>query len=730
MHRRRRAASVGFLALAVFLTAPPAAPATPPAAAQAQLPQNVYLYPMGSFAQNAMMSSLAGIVNRTTHGEVLLSADNPAQPNPRFWLDQLKLSNPQTRSQVQDQPSWYLNHYKDKLSGYVLYDQSVNNQSINLASTIAGATGAIIVDPSTRLTAILSGLPQVADARNMTYASVYARYGNALNKDMLFHLDPGKDHLLRDYAILNKGFVCYTNPTALNPYAANQNHQGRIFGWGPSEVDLFTQASQNNQQVVPSDFSWSSSTTSQWKVPIARQKYHPPGNILTHGGRHYVAFVMSDGDNVQWLTNAFATDPRWFGSPHRGNFNMTWDFSPSLADMNPIAHNYLYNHAADGASKDSFIAAGGAGTIFPSQYPDIEALAASIGQSMAAGDLNVTSILDTSYNPVKLFPILDQPQVAGMMFKTYDNFYKGRNGAITWHKGKPIVSVKYSLWDGADTVRSIADALNASAHTDPIDDAASYSIVNVHPWSVSGPDGTGTGDPMSNLEQLVQWLDPNKVQVVGLEELMVQLRNHFGLPLPGAVINATWTRDASSDWGTTRTNWTGAMPNFIDATVNFGSAIGAARTVTVSAAMTAGTINFDSGVGYTLAGTHPITLDTSPGRAAAINVMRGCHAISAPLALAADTTITIAQPGSTLTVSNLQSSSARLTKAGPGMLIVNSVRTGRLSIEAGTVVVTSNGPAARVEHAGDHRRGRCLDRSFGSGQLRSWTALQQRIPSG
>jgi hypothetical protein len=36
---------------------------------------------------------------------------------------------------------------------------------------------------------------------------------------------------------------------------------------------------------------------------------------------------------------------------------------------------------------------------------------------------------------------------------------------------------------------------------------------------------------MSNLNQLVQWLDPTKVEVVTLEELMVHLRNNFGAPL-------------------------------------------------------------------------------------------------------------------------------------------------------------------------------------------------------
>ena len=301
----------------------------------------------------------------------------------------------------------------------------------------------------------------------MTYSQVYAQYGSQFNKDMLFHQDTTKNDQLRDYAVMNRGFMYYTNPTALDPYAAGQNHQGRIYGFGPNEFDLFSQASQNNQQVVASDWSWSNSTTSMWKVPLAKQQYHAPANVTTQPGKHYVAFVMSDGDNCQWLTGGFPTDPKWYGSPYRGNFNMTWDLTSTLGEMSPVAFNYLYAHASNGAHHDSFVSSGGAGLTFPSQYPDINGLVTSISQSMQSADQKVVSILDPTYDTSKLYPILDDPQVMGMMFKTYDSYYKGRDGALEFHNGKPILSVKYSLWDGADTALSIANALNAAPTATP-----------------------------------------------------------------------------------------------------------------------------------------------------------------------------------------------------------------------------------------------------------------------
>ena len=495
------------------------------------LPQTVYIWTLGSSSQNVMMASLAGIVNRNTHGELLLSPlVNRSLPNPVFWLDQLVAAHPEVGSQSESDPSFFIARYRSMLVGYVLYDRAVNAHSINMATSIAGVTDAIAVDPATLSYATAAGLSLIADTRTMTYSQVYAQYGSQFNRTMLFHHGTTFDETLRDYAVMNKGFVFYTDPTALNPYAASQDHQGRIYGWGTSEYDLFAQASQNNQQVVAGDYTWSGSTTAKWIVPLASQPNHAIANVVTEPSKHYVAFVMSDGDNVSSLTGAFATDPKWFGSAYRGNFDMTWDLTSTLAEVNPVAFNYYYQHASNGTHKDNFVSAGGSGTIFPSQYPDNAGLVASISQSMELADQKVVSILDGSYDTGTLYPILDDPQVMGMMFKTYDGAYKGRDGALDWHNGKPILSVKYSLWDGVQSARDIADALNASTHRDAAHDSESYSIVNVHPWSTLGPTGTGAGDPMSNLNQLVNWLDPTGVKVVTLEELMVHLRKNFGTP--------------------------------------------------------------------------------------------------------------------------------------------------------------------------------------------------------
>jgi hypothetical protein len=378
-----------------------------------------------------------------------------------------------------------------------------------------------MVDMSTLHYAKGAGLFMIADASTTDYLEAYSTYQREFDRTRLFYQAPTYNEVLRDYCVLNRGFMFYADPTELLPYVRGQESHGKIYGWGPSEHVLFRDASVHGQGVVASNWSWSSSTTAMWKVPLAKQTFHPSFEVPTKAGKHYVAFVMSDGDNVQVLTGGWATDPRWFGSPHRGNFTMNWDLTSSLAEMNSVAFNYYYRQAKKGPYIDSFVSASGGSTIFPSRYPDKAGLATTIESAMQLADHRTVSILDDSYDLPSLAPIVESETVLGMMFKTYDQFYKGRDGALDWHDGKPILSVKYSLWDGADNARSLAQALNRIPHQDAANDPQSFSIVNVHPWSTRGPDGRGEGDPMSNLDQLVRWLDKEKVNVVSLEEMMI-----------------------------------------------------------------------------------------------------------------------------------------------------------------------------------------------------------------
>src|SRR5207248_9970888 len=108
---------------------------------------------------------------------------------------------------------------------------------------------------------------------------------------------------------------------------------------------------------------------------------------------------------------------------------------------------------------------------------------------------------------------------------------------------------------------------------------------------------------------------------------------------------------------------------------------------------------------YTSSGAVTISIqgfNVAGGRVGAIHAVAGSHTISAPIALIDDTSISVPAQ-STLTVSNLQTSSVTITKSGPGTLAANNMRASMLNIVGGAVSILpgrSNSRTSRLQSLG------------------------------
>ncbi|MEQ8848269.1 MAG: GxGYxYP family putative glycoside hydrolase [Botrimarina sp.] len=444
--------------------------------------------------------------------------------DPEFWLDRHVENNPGTGVVWQSNPLWFIDRYKSQLNGYVLYDSA----TINQATSVAGATGALMVHESQLSSPIgpaltQAGLSQTADVRGRSADWVYDNY--SFNRDLIYRQQPNKAYQLRSHAVLNGGFVFDETGATRDRFLAGQNDHSLVLGWGyeNSEGEFFSSASQNNLMTVPADFLQSAASASRWEVDLPPRPAKASRDLVTNPNAHYVAFVMSDGDNAQWLTNDFATSDRWFGSPHRGDFPMTFDLTPALLDINPTALKHFYDQAAGDASEVSFVTAGGLGINYPSQLTDVQGFVDATVAGMQRVDHNVISVLDTAYDTRVLNALADRPEIDGVMFKTNSGGYADNGGALYFRGDTPVMSVRYTLWDGFSTPNDLVATLN-SAPRDPLTRGESYSIVNVHPWS-TGTAGGGLGDPMSNVDYIASNLGPG-VEVVTLDELFVHLSNN------------------------------------------------------------------------------------------------------------------------------------------------------------------------------------------------------------
>jgi T5SS/PEP-CTERM-associated repeat protein len=186
-----------------------------------------------------------------------------------------------------------------------------------------------------------------------------------------------------------------------------------------------------------------------------------------------------------------------------------------------------------------------------------------------------------------------------------------------------------------------------------------------------------------------------EVRSAGGAMTMVALNDGVFVPPPPS----NWNVDAGGNWSGAG-NWTGEVPDAAGAVAVFGNKTTAPRTVTVDVPVTLGRIDFASTPSYTIGGSQPIMLQAN-SIAEEINVTSGSHTIAAPVVLADDTSITVTQAASNLSITRtLKASDIDLTKAGAGTLTLNNVRAASLSINAGTVAMAPGGTDASTSVLG------------------------------
>ncbi|MFT3786228.1 MAG: PEP-CTERM sorting domain-containing protein [Tepidisphaeraceae bacterium] len=152
----------------------------------------------------------------------------------------------------------------------------------------------------------------------------------------------------------------------------------------------------------------------------------------------------------------------------------------------------------------------------------------------------------------------------------------------------------------------------------------------------------------------------------------------------------TWNVNADGNWSTAG-NWTGStVPNGASIKATLGSAINAARTVTLDVPVTLKAISFDNAAGYTVNGSNTLTINGNSS-IAALEVVSGSHTISAPVALVGPTRADIAA-GSTLSLTGTVTAAGQdVTKLGDGTLVMPATDSNSVSVNAGTLKLTGAG---------------------------------------
>lgn len=375
-----------------------------------------------------------GILNRPQPRVYLIFSSDD-----EYWLKQLAPSLPQTlTSQTGDAAlNILLEKYHVHIQGLIIYDPNLID-TINIATTLAGQRDGIVVSPE--LAQELQGLyalPVLADLRiyrwyNRLQAYLWAQKN--LLSDCSSHLVAGMSpnivNGLRSFLVATRTFVYWldTRRNVLDFSVGLRSEHTlaeRIYrsfapgtihlGWFIDEPSGVAMTSRAAIAVLASDFF---NNLEVWTALQLSNSIRPVPviadiDVKMAKDKVYVAFTMSDGDNLQYCQHRML---RLWRDSARGSVPLGWTISPVLLEAAPVMAQYYIDSATP---NDELIAGpSGAAYIFPSHWPtaSLSQFLQHTGELMQSMGLKTLSALDTDFLYNTRFPLLSKISLTGMSF--------------------------------------------------------------------------------------------------------------------------------------------------------------------------------------------------------------------------------------------------------------------------------------------------------------------------
>ena len=418
--------------------------------------------------------------------------------------------------------------------GYVLISDDPESEGAYVAVSVAAQLNAVVATESIENSVKNCELPILLDARDKDDKWLrQSEYFAKLNRKIAVEQPAGSAPKLVDYAVAAGAYFAYV------PSADKDAHTEKfaflepgavVYGWNSvlGEIDTVASFASLNVCLVPADHAYNLSTLSGFRREMLTQKPTAPKKEKAGDTKHTVCFIMSDGDNMQWLLNGFGTSESWYGSKLRGKFPIGWGMCATALDMTAPMVEHLYKEQT---KNDEFIMQlSGIGYTFPSKWDknELDKMASVLAEKMERLGLKYAEVLDDrAMTTETLSAFTSKEGIEGLFYIDYWN-YAGMNGRMLWSNGKPIVSAKYRLWADLDDgqIDFIADKINSSSINPRNEDA--YTFVTVHCWS--GLDKNGAlvpdGNTMDAVNALISKLGDN-VEVVTPSVFMSRIINNL-----------------------------------------------------------------------------------------------------------------------------------------------------------------------------------------------------------
>lgn len=413
------------------------------------------------------------------------------------------------------------------IKGYVLYRadpserevygarperQPGYNNSSNVATTVASLCDGIIVEEGVEPVFQAMGLRCLEDVRHRDEEWLFTTFRHRCNRRLLHVLDP-KAPDDRGYAIMTRSLCVF----GVTPFTE------RVYAWlKPNSPVIGWNAGDEYQAVSPMSRWGKFLTASNWcsnltatstvragkdvpwpRLQVNRQSDVDPLSLAWERDRHYTAFVLSDGDNLQWQMGSFMHHPSYWAAPERGRFPFGW--TACLADMSQVAVPALRHMAATATPNDTAVMAE-AGYFYADEYGArlaepgraLEEHMDQVAATMARLDIHLLELITggdcRSPAAQEAYRRIARrlPGLHGILVIQYAP-YNGGQGEVMWVENReeetiPVIPARYCLWSklrspGCGPPAEIAQAINRAEHQGPVVGNGFLDWTIVHAWS-------------------------------------------------------------------------------------------------------------------------------------------------------------------------------------------------------------------------------------------------------
>ncbi len=297
-----------------------------------------------SGAEYDLFSSLEGIVNRQVPRMACASAGEEGKLT---WLDLHKVSYRMVTGYGE------ILKYQSTVKGLVVTDPG-QPHTLNLATTVAGIKDELICDPS--LLEKLTNAPfrfRIIDDLRGRFADKYAVYGYLYTNywprcthRIFAGMGPTLHGHLRDYLVAMRVATVWLGPgkerdaELLRMFVSDMKPaHGVYMGWWPGEGDGLEFIARYGIPVLASDFFCNATLFSGIRPTIRVPEIPPPPPLEN---KVYVALILSDGDNVQYMQHAMK---KQWENPARGSIPIGWTASPLAVDLDPFMLDHYWTTA-------------------------------------------------------------------------------------------------------------------------------------------------------------------------------------------------------------------------------------------------------------------------------------------------------------------------------------------------------------------------------------------------